>query len=326
MEALPLAVQTLYAELLEQCRTAGKTYGSLYDREIKGELYTYLKMQVAKSRVDAYLGRTGDDKTRSKRLEIERENASRQQRVQLVQMLRKHLPSHLAPMIDVVAALAWAGIMADAVLVGTNAYACYAGLLGHHLDNAMNSTEDADIATLNLASTADIGGASLETVLQKADASFKGVATPSKSGFPAQFKASNGYRVDILTQMRSSRSSSNIPLPKLKASAMPLQHLAWLIESPAEAVLLSGAGVLVQVPQPARFAVHKLIVAQKRGSTERLKRNKDLAQAKSVILALAASDPEALRQAYEDACAQGRKGWEEPIRKSLREIDVDISK
>jgi hypothetical protein len=40
--------------------------------------------------------------------------------------------------------------------------------------------------------------------------------------------------------------------------------MEYLIENPLPAVILHGSGVLARVPQPARYAVHKLIVAQKR--------------------------------------------------------------
>jgi hypothetical protein len=107
---------------------------------------------------------------------------------------------------------------------------------------------------------------------------------------------------------------------KLSAGAQPLQHVAWLIHAPARAVILSREGINVNVPQPARYAIHKLILAQKRQEVYRLKRMKDLAQAKSLISALRMSDPNGLQDAYENACAQGEKGWAAPIRRSLKEI------
>nr|WP_257819126.1 nucleotidyltransferase domain-containing protein [Phenylobacterium sp. J367] len=103
----------------------------------------------------------------------------------------------------------------------------------------------------------------------------------------------------------------------------PLQHLAWLIDAPVRTVALSGAGVLVNIPQPARFAVHKLILAQRRDDASRLKRAKDLAQAKALIEVLRDLDPFALDDALADARAKGEKGWRSPIARSLKEIGHD---
>ncbi|MBL3684602.1 hypothetical protein F2981_18295 (plasmid) [Sinorhizobium meliloti] len=48
------------------------------------------------------------------------------------------------------------------------------------------------------------------------------------------------------------------------AAAQPLRFLDYLIYHPIRAVLLHGAGVLVNVPAPQRYAIHKLIVASRR--------------------------------------------------------------
>lgn len=61
-----------------------------------------------------------------------------------------------------------------------------------------------------------------------------------------------------------------------------------------DAAVLYRAGIAVRVPQPARLAVHKLILAQKRGG-DTSKRAKDLKQADAVISALRASDLFAFR-------------------------------
>lgn len=86
------------------------------------------------------------------------------------------------------------------------------------------------------------------------------------------------------------------------------------------AVVLAGSGILVRVSPPARFAVHKLIVAQRRRDGERLKRQKDLLQTKALLAALSETDPEPLASAFRSARAHSRDGQSEPIRKSLAEI------
>ncbi len=326
MEQISLVVQTLYAELIQQVLAGSGPSGSLYERTVKDGKYLYLKTMVGSTREDIYIGKVGfKQTTETMRLRIEKANASLKPRQELVKLLKKSgLRTPSPALTHVISALKWYGVMNSAVLVGTNAYACYAALVGHTLDEGAMGTDDVDIATVDLAIQSDRAGLSLEDVLRRADKSFKPLPTLSKTALPARFRSDNGFEVDLLTQVRGKGSAETLPLLNLQAGAMPLQHLAWLVERPATAVLLSGAGLLVEVPQPARYAIHKLIVAQKRGPTERLKRRKDLVQAECLISALKISDPVALFEAYESAGAQGKKGWADPIKKSLHELKITI--
>ncbi len=96
--------------------------------------------------------------------------------------------------------------------------------------------------------------------------------------------------------------------------------LGWLIEEPVPAVALHGAGVAVSLPRPARFAVHKLILAQKRGAHEAAKSRKDLGQAAALVMALREAAPFELQDALDEARAIGRDGWARPIDRSLSQI------
>ena len=80
-----------------------------------------------------------------------------------------------------------------------------------------------------------------------------------------------------------------------------------------------GIGHFGARAQPARYAVHKLILAQKRFEGSRAKHGKDLAQATAFIQALEIEDQFALQDALHDASSQG-KGWADPIARSLKEI------
>jgi hypothetical protein len=108
---------------------------------------------------------------------------------------------------------------------------------------------------------------------------------------------------------------------ELDAGAAPLQYMDWLITNPVPTVALWGSGVSINIPQPSRFAVHKLILAQKRDVGSRSKRQKDLAQADALIDALLSHDPFDLHDALVGAAAQGRQGWREPLARSLTELN-----
>jgi hypothetical protein len=76
------------------------------------------------------------------------------------------------------------------------------------------------------------------------------------------------------------------------------------------------------VPQPARYAVHKLIVAQERKKTFALKAQKDLEQSFDLQKILEKFDPESLAEAFQDARKKG-PGWRQLIRFSaVPSVDI----
>ena len=137
---------------------------------------------------------------------------------------------------------------------------------------------------------------------------------------PSRFRTADGFLLDLITPMRRRSDTNPMPLDELDAGAAPLQYLDWLIEDPAPTVALWGSGVPINIPQPARFAVHKLILAQKRDVGSRPKRQKDLAQADALIDALERYDAYALHDALADAAGRGRAGWRGPIVRLLAEL------
>ncbi|MFL5113574.1 MAG: GSU2403 family nucleotidyltransferase fold protein [Microvirga sp.] len=77
------------------------------------------------------------------------------------------------------------------------------------------------------------------------------------------------------------------------------------------------------VPQPARYAAHKLIIGQKR-TGDPAKRRKDLVQAATLVEALSKADPFALTDAVADATSKGREGWARPLERSLAELQLKV--
>ena len=99
--------------------------------------------------------------------------------------------------------------------------------------------------------------------------------------------------------------------------AQALHFLNYLIAEPIPAAVLYRSGVLVQVPRPERFAVHKLIVSQRRlGGPDALKARKDLLQAEFLIRALVKDRPDDLAEAFKDARSHGPK-WRHHIDRAL---------
>jgi hypothetical protein len=78
-------------------------------------------------------------------------------------------------------------------------------------------------------------------------------------------------------------------IPRWNAAAQPLVHLGFLLESPERAVIIANTAALVNVPTPARFAFHKLLVAQLRPAAFAAKADKDVLQAVQVLAVLRSS-------------------------------------
>src|SRR5215204_6473166 len=315
---VPLTLQTIYADLTQQVYAAVLRPGSVYRRTIKGVEYLYAKIPVGEGRIDLFLGRGDDEAAAAKALAIEEEAQRAAERRRTVRMLRSRgLPGPSSELGRVLDALAYAGIFAGGgVLVGTVAYQCYAPLVGHNLPSSSLMTLDANLATASLVLEAN-EQKPFEAVLKHADKTFTGLPTLNSKALSSRFRSASGFLVDLLTPQLRRSDANPMPLARLKAGAVPMQHLGWLIQAPVQAAALHGAGVPLRVPAPARYAVHKLIVAQKRRDVGG-KRQKDLVQAKSLIEALQASDPFALTDAFEDARAQGQDGWRRPLERSLK--------
>ncbi len=88
-------------------------------------------------------------------------------------------------------------------------------------------------------------------------------------------------------------------MPALGVSAQSLHHLNFLIAEPIPAVALYRGGILVQIPRPERYAIHKLIVADRRKrGPDAIKAMKDRAQAEFLIEVMAEQRPDELAEAY----------------------------
>jgi len=103
--------------------------------------------------------------------------------------------------------------------------------------------------------------------------------------------------VDIALVPASNDTYPTIPVPELQAHAKGLPYLAYLLGASQEVPILSPHGaVMVRVPVPERYAVHKLIVSQLRAKTSG-KPEKDLRQAATLIEALVERFPGAIEDA-----------------------------
>ena len=114
-------------------------------------------------------------------------------------------------------------------------------------------------------------------------------------------------------------------LPALGVAAPSLHFLNVLIAEPIKAAALYRSGVLIQIPRPEAYAIHKLILADRRSGPDRLKARKDMAQAALLIEALAEDRPDELREAHEDAKDRGPQ-WRAHIETTLNRMPETAAK
>jgi hypothetical protein len=202
-------------------------------------------------------------------------------------------------------------------LVGTQAFRLYEGELGIRIPgDELAQTGDVDIAQFERLSLAL--GDEVEAPLAEGFQALDFVPVPSL-GSRSIWKwrqTRSDLMVEFLTP--SFRPEEDIrDLPALGVAAQSLHFLNFLIAGPIKAAALYRSGVLVQIPRPERYAIHKLIIAdRRRAGPNQIKSRKDRAQAALLIEALAEDRPDELREAHEDALARGPQ-WRAHIAATL---------
>jgi hypothetical protein len=183
---------------------------------------------------------------------------------------------------------------AGALLVGSHAYGALLNALG--VRAAPFASEDVDIARREALALPGIPG--FLDMLRATGIEFFEVPSLDRRQHGTSFKERGGsnFRVDLLVPSADD-SYPTVPVPELKAHAQGLPYLAYLLSASQEIPVLSSHGsVMVRVPVPERYAIHKLIVSQLRHKSSS-KPEKDLRQAAVLIEALVERYPGAIEDA-----------------------------
>ncbi len=108
-------------------------------------------------------------------------------------------------------------------------------------------------------------------------------------GFVVTFSGGAGYMklmhpeliVEFLVPEKGKGSDKPYPLPQLSMNAQPLRFLDYLLQN---TICIEAEGLKINVPHPAAFALHKLIISARRIKEEKLL--KDRKEAVAVLTAL----------------------------------------
>jgi hypothetical protein len=311
IDRLPEDAQTLHAELLalllaqEAERGWSHLSGSFSTKWIKGAEYVYfqysdpggIKRQFSIGRRDEALDAVVADYGRQR----ERFEADAAQLRRLASLLR----SAGLPMIPhgparVLRALADAGVFGvGGVLVGSYAFQVIGNLLGVHWPGVAWRTQDVDIA-----GHLQVALPTLEVDVPKALDSLRMGFVPVPqldSSRPSTSFRVRGkqLRVDLITP-GGERDVDPVFIPRFKAAAAPIKYLLLAMREAQPAVAVDAPmATLVVVPEPARFALHKLLVSQTRSVIQQTKGGKDLHQAALLLEVLSEDRPEDLERAAE---------------------------
>jgi hypothetical protein len=333
MRRLSLSVQSIYADLVQKVPSEAPLPGSISVRTVHGVERLYSTERHGATRIQRYLGPANDPAIAAMAEAIRREEEIAKQRRKNVTMLKSAgIQGPSQEVGRVLEVMSRAGLFRTGlVLVGTIAFQTYPILLGYDLSGSGMMTQDVDFvaasvkASIGESAAGDEDGISaipgtldMLGLLKRADASFASVPNLDRKAYPNKFTAANGLDVELLTPVRKRGEDNPVTLKALGASAVPLHYLEYLVQDAIQAVVLHGAGVPVVVPQPARYAVHKLIVAQLRAAHSS-KAGKDRVQAKVLMDALDDGDPDILADALEDALSRG-PSWRKHIDAGLRQI------
>ena len=118
------------------------------------------------------------------------------------------------------------------------------------------------------------------------------------------------FQLDFLTPLHRGANEPYVH-PDLKIMLQPAKFMEYLLEDVQQAALFSAEGVVtVNVPHPARYALHRLIVFAERSATRRVKANKDLRQTAALLSFYKSSSAWEVDAAWKNLVARG-PGWRE---------------
>lgn len=292
MQRLSPTTQLLYVELLQQCATAlpNQRGISFVQKTVSGHRYWYMELVVGSTKRQFSLGRD----TEALRVLIDKQKAlyddaapDLKQREKLVAMLVSG--GAFAPGASdgrVLEVLAQSGVfLAGGVLVGSHAFNTYGNMLGINWDSAAMQTQDMDLASHR----------QIEVALRQDAPDVKSVLLDSGMGFfevPAlnpkapstSFKLrGQEFHVDLLTPSQGGETGEPVYLPHFHSYAHPMRFMEYLLEDSQGAVIPFRSGMFVKLPNPARFALHKLVVSRRRPVAQQIKARKDVQQATELL-------------------------------------------
>lgn len=215
---------------------------------------------------------------------------------------------------------------AGGVLVGTHAFACYGNMFGVAWGN-FQLTQDIDFAyggrSLMLALPCDLHIDVHDAITSLEMGFLPSTKLDGKAGGTYVVPESPDFRLDFLTTCGREQTEL-VHFPNLNLAMVPLKFMEFSLQDIQQTVVMSNNGaVLVNIPNPARYALHKLIIAGERGGTFATKIRKDLWQAAALMTYLIDHQSQSLAQAWLDLMGRGN-GWRRRFEAGLQSMQGQL--
>jgi hypothetical protein len=211
-------------------------------------------------------------------------------------------------------------IRAGLTLVGSHAYGALLNECG--VIAAGYKTQDIDVARSQPLAIALPEGLTFEQLLKESGLQFVPVPAMPSHRPSASFKLPGAETLAVDLLVPGARPGQVVPVKELGAYAQAIPLLDFLVGEPLEGLILSPNQVIVMnLPAPARFVLHKLFSSQSR-STDRAKVSKDLDQAATLAAVLEEDTPGALRDAFREMPAAGKEKARRGARAAARRLET----
>jgi len=318
---LSLETQTLHAELLERLcvreaqRDIGNLEGTFTVKTIHGIEYAYfLHYAAGGGRTNISLGRMSPAiesliaQHREGRRDVAADIIGIRELCAQIKAGKAAVADHVTA--KVVRELEAGGVFrVGGILVGTLAFACIGNLLGVIWDRTTLATRDIDLAFERTVSIAvPKVAADVPKSIESLAMGFFPIPRLNPKHPSTSFTIRKSpLRIDLLTPRTGGKGDDPVYIPRLKAAAQPLPYLDYLFEDPVRGAVLNGEATLVLIPQPIRFALHKLIVSQEREASAEAKKHKDLWQAFQLLDFFEQERPQDIEPAWKDLLSHGPK-------------------
>lgn len=298
IKLLPDNCNTVYADLYQKVLLPVPVLGTIVSKKIKGTDYLYEQVFKNGIRQQNYIGKDCPELRKSFILNKEKSNVIIKEKKRLVAMLcaaganfEKGRPSKILKTLETT------GIFKiGAVLVGSFAYSCYGNMLGFENNFGLARTTDMDFAVER---KIEISEFDLPEILKLNLPEFEKGKDFSPFLKSFDFISEDGFSIKFLTLKNSTAEKSPLEISYLNINAQPLDYMDYLMESNVKAVVVAQDGILVNVPTPGRFALHKLAVSQLRPICLTVKSKKDISQAESILTVLLEDNPGEILLAFD---------------------------
>jgi hypothetical protein len=323
------AAQTNFAELFEQAQAAALDRslsdlpGSFNRKTVKGRDYWYWQVRDLQGvNRQIYLG--PDDERLARLIRLHGEGKSSKS-------------SDLGPLAGACAALGCMTVIsqhfavvnrmaehgffrAGGVLIGTHAFIAMANMLGVRWTSGWR-TNDADVAhagkNVSIA-LAENARADLHDAITSLEMGLLPQHSLAAGPAATYISARKDIRVDLLTT--AGRRDDAYLYEPLNVNLQPLKFMEFSLEQTTRTVLISGEqAVLVNIPSPMRYAMHKLVIMGEREQAFRIKIAKDAGQVAALAEYGMQRSPAALQAAADDLMSRG-PGWRSRAAEGLRHV------